>query len=257
MPSPGTLQRMEDPRAWHARGEVGIQHPRRPAGPAGGGAVALPMAPPPPKGRMVPAKKTVLEEEEYVDRLGEIIEGDYFPHNAKMNRTLADLAGNGIGNTPSRTPSASSVVGTPSSVIGMPTPGGSVPRPGGGLGANGGGGSSGLRSSSKEAGTGGALTKFVATHTSEDNKAFAELQVGSAPARASLCVYRCHRSILVDTRCCIVLRVSCPLFHGNPTTYRVLYTKCSVRCAERRRTGTCRHPSWASPAMLSVFLVLL
>lgn len=180
MPSPSILQRMEDPRAWHARGEVGIQHPRRPSGPPGGGAITLPMAPPLPNGRMVPAKKTVLQEEEYVDRLGEIIEGDYFPHNAKMHRTLADLAGhgqrNGNGNTP-RTPGERSILGTPSSVVGIPTPGGSIPRPGGELGANGGGGVSGLRSSSNEAGTGGALTKFVATHTSEDNQAFAELQV--------------------------------------------------------------------------------
>lgn len=181
MKSPCTLQRLEDPRAWHARGEVGIQHPRRPAGPGGDGAITLPMAPPLPKGRIVAAKKTVLEEEEYVDRLGEIIEGDYFPHNAKMHRTLASLAGHGHGNgngiTPSRTPGASSTVGTPSSVVGAPTPGGSIPGRGGELGASGDKGGSGLRSSSKEAGTGGALTKFVATHTSEDNQAFAELQV--------------------------------------------------------------------------------
>lgn len=178
IPSPGTLQRMEDPRAWHARGEMGIQHPRRPAGPAGGGAISLPMAPPLPKGRMVPAKKAVLEEEEYVDRLGEIIEGDYFPHNVKMHRALADLAGHGHsngGNTPTGTPGSSSVVGTPSSVIGIPAPGRAIPRRGGELGANGVG--SGQRPTSNEAGTGGALTKFVATHTSEDNQAFAELQV--------------------------------------------------------------------------------
>lgn len=214
MPSPGTLQRMEDPRAWHARGEVGIQHPRRPAGPSGVGAIALPMAPPLPKGRMVPTKKTVLEEEEYVDRLGEIIEGDYFPHNAKMHRTLADLAGNSNGNTPSRTPS--SVVRTPSSVIGMPTPGGSVPRPGGELGANGSGGGSGLTSSSKEAGTGGALTKFVATHTSEDNEAFAELQVGVG-SRVSLrvplpLVFSRRYQLLHSAACC---GAPCSLYDGK------------------------------------------
>lgn len=165
MPSPGTLQRLEDPRAWHARGEVGIHTARRPS--AGTRAVALPMAPPLPKGRPVPVKKTVLEEEEYVERLGEIIEGDYFPQNAKMTRVLAGLAGHGSGNTPSH------IAATPSSVIGAPTPGGSTPGRGGG----GAPGTTGDRISSKEAGTGGALTKFVARHTSEDNQAFAELQV--------------------------------------------------------------------------------
>ncbi|CAN0166320.1 unnamed protein product, partial [Hapterophycus canaliculatus] len=89
IPSPNTLARLEDPRAWHARGEVGIQQPKRSG--ATDGAVGLPMAPPLPKGRPVPAKKAVLEEEEYVERLGEIIEGDYFPHNAKMYRALAGL----------------------------------------------------------------------------------------------------------------------------------------------------------------------
>lgn len=176
MPSPGTLQRMEDPRAWHARGEVGIQPARRP-GVAGAGAITLPMAPPLPKGRPVPAKKAVLEEEEYVERLGEIIEGDYFPHNAKMHRALSGLSGHGQGhrNTPSQTPTA-----TPSSMIGGPSQGGSTPGHGGGSGDKGNGGEAVARSSSssQEAGTGGALTKFVATHTSEDIQAFAELQVG-------------------------------------------------------------------------------
>eukprot|EP00752_Nemacystus_decipiens_P007991 g7139.t1 len=163
MPSPGTLQRLEDPRAWHASGEGGVQRRRSSAG---NQAVALPLAPPQPKGRPVAVKKTVLEEEEYVDRLGEIIEGDYFPQNAKMTRALAGLAGHGPGNTPSH------MAGTPSSLPGAVTPGGSTPRRGGQLGS---GDSVGDRTSSN-AGTGGALTKFVATHTSEDNEAFAELQ---------------------------------------------------------------------------------
>lgn len=175
MPSPGTLQRLEDPRAWHARGEVGIQA-RRPS--AGTRAIALPMAPPLPKGRPVPVKKTVLEEEEYVDRLGEIIEGDYFPQNAKMTRALAGLAGHGRGNTPSH------IAATPSSVAGAATPGGSTPGGSGGGGAT---GPTGERKSSKEEGTGGALTKFVATHTSEDNQAFAELQVNDGGSH--LCRY--------------------------------------------------------------------
>ena len=182
MPSPGTLQRMEDPRAWHARGEAGIQKQLQPArrpGGASGGAIALPMAPPLPKGRPVPAKKTVLEEEEYVERLGEIIEGDYFPHNAKMYRALSGLTGQGHGqghgnDTPSHTPTA-----TPSSVIGGPSQVGSTPGRAGGPEGRGSGGGTGAGSSSKEAGTGGALTQFVATHTSEDNQAFAELQVRS------------------------------------------------------------------------------
>lgn len=174
MPSPGTLQRLEDPRAWHARGEVGIQAARRPS--AGTQAIALPMAPPLPKGRPVPVKKTVLEEEEYVDRLGEIIEGDYFPQNAKMTRALAGLAGHGTGNTPSH------MAATPSSVTEAATPGGSTPGRGGKLGS---GDTTGDRKSSKEAGNGGALTKFVATHTSEDNQAFAELQVRGRVAHLS------------------------------------------------------------------------
>lgn len=173
MPSPGTLQRMEDPRAWHVRGEVGIQPARR-AGDAEEGQITLPMAPPLPKGRPVPTKKTILEEEEYVERLGEIIEGDYFPHNAKMYRALSGLSGHGQGHrsTPSHTPTS-----TPSSVIGGPSLGGSTPGHGGGPGGKGSGGEAGAGSSSQEAGTGGALTTFVATHTSEDTQAFAELQV--------------------------------------------------------------------------------
>ena len=167
MPSPGTLQRLEDPRAWHARGEVGIHAARRPStGTAR--AVAHPMAPPLPKGRPVPVKKTVLEEEEYVDRLGEIIEGDYFPQNAKMARAIAGLAGSN--NTPSR------MAATPSSVTWEPTPGGCTPGPGGHPASSSSDNTGGSKLS-KKAGTGGALTKFVATHTSEDNQAFAELQV--------------------------------------------------------------------------------
>ena len=182
MPSPGTLQRLEDPRAWHARGEVGIQAARRPS--AGTGAVGLPMAPPLPKGRPAPVKKTVLEEDEYVDRLGEIIEGDYFPRNAKMTRALAGLAGHGAGNS---TPSH--MAATPSSVTEAATPGGSTPGRGGQLGS---GDASGDHKSSKEAGIGGALTKFVATHTSEDNQAFAELQVRGRFTRLS------HRAVVVS-----------------------------------------------------------
>lgn len=187
MPSPGTLQRLEDPRAWHARGEVGIQAARRPS--AGTRAAALPMAPPLPKGRPVPVKKTVLEEEEYVDRLGEIIEGDYFPQNAKMTRALGGLAGHGPGNTPSL------MDGTPSSVSRALTPGGSTPGHGGQLGSD----TTGDRKSSKEAGNGGALTKFVATHTSEDNQAFAELQVRGRFAHdvfcsSNICMYKQTRS---------------------------------------------------------------
>lgn len=181
MPSPNTLARLEDPRAWHARGEVGIQQPKRSG--SAGGAVGHPMAPPLPKGRRVPVKKAVLEEEEYVERLGEIIEGDYFPHNAKMHQALAGLARR-VG-TSSHTPGGS-LVNTPSSVSelptpGGPTPGGSTPGGGGELGAR--EGSAGGKPSTKEGGTGGALTKFVATHTSEDNQAFAELQVGVGAAR--------------------------------------------------------------------------
>eukprot|EP00903_Cladosiphon_okamuranus_P011850 g11133.t1 len=127
------------------------------------------MAPPLPRGRPVPVKKTVLEEEEYVDRLGEIIEGDYFPQNAKMARALAGLAGHGPYSTPS-----SQTRATPSSMTGAPTPGGSTRGRGEGL--PGSSDATGDRKSSKEAGSGGALTTFVATHTSEDNQAFAELQ---------------------------------------------------------------------------------
>lgn len=188
VPSPNTLARLEDPRAWHARGEVGIQQPKRSAA---GGVVALPMAPTLPKGRPVPVKKEVLEEEEYVERLGEIIEGDYFPHNAKMYQALASLARSG--GTSSRTPGGS-MVNTPSSVSELPTPGG-----GGDRGSSEGG--AGQNPSSKEAGTGGALTKFVATHTSEDNQAFAELQVGVGSDRLGirrlcLCVGDLRQSVL-------------------------------------------------------------
>ncbi|CAM9149982.1 unnamed protein product [Ectocarpus sp. 4 AP-2014] len=167
--TPTTLARLEDPRAWHARGEGGIQRPRpRP----GSGGIALPMAPPLPKGRSVPLKKTVLEEEEYVDRLGEIIEGDYFPNNAKMYRALAGLADHGQDPTPSRTPAVGSMVGTP--VTELRSIDESTDGNGRDLRVN--GGDSEGPSSSKDAGNGGALTKFVATHTSEDNEAFTELQ---------------------------------------------------------------------------------
>ncbi|CAN0435584.1 unnamed protein product, partial [Ectocarpus sp. 8 AP-2014] len=121
-------------------------------------------------------KKTVLEEEEYVDRLGEIIEGDYFPNNAKMYRALAGLADHGQDTTPSRTPAGGSMVGTP--VTGLRSIGESTGGDGLELRVN--GGDSKGPSSSKDAGNGGALTKFVATHTSEDNEAFAELQVRGA-----------------------------------------------------------------------------
>lgn len=170
MPTPNTLARIEDPRAWHARGEAGIQRPKPVHG--GSEAITLPMAPPLPKGRAVPVKKVVLEEEEYIERLGDIIEEDYFPHNSKMHSALlgltqgtpGDVTGNG-GSTPSRR----AFMGTPSSSE-VSTPVVSTP----GLGGT---GSSGEGRGGKPAGTGGALTKFVAMHTSEDNQAFAELQV--------------------------------------------------------------------------------
>lgn len=167
MPTPNTLAKLEDPRAWHARGEVGIQKPKPSS--RSTGAIALVMAPPPPKGRPVAAKKVVLEEDEYVERLGDIIEGDYFPHNVKMKRALSGLA-QGAG---SSTPSGRRFIGTPSSVASS-TPGGATPGPESGAGVE---GQSGGERATKKAGTGGALTKFVATHTSEDNQAFAELQV--------------------------------------------------------------------------------
>lgn len=167
MPTPNTLAKLEDPRAWHARGEVGIQKPKPSSRTTG--AIALVMAPPPPKGRPVAAKKVVLEEDEFVERLGDIIEGDYFPHNTKMKRALSGLA-QGAGNG---TPSGRGFIDTPSSVSSS-TPGGSTPAPGSGAVVQGEGGG---ERAAKQAGTGGALTKFVAAHTSEDNQAFVELQV--------------------------------------------------------------------------------
>lgn len=168
MPTPNTLAKLEDPRAWHARGEVGIQKAKPSSRTTG--AIALVMAPPPPKGKPIAAKKVVLEEDEYVERLGDIIEGDYFPHNTNMKRALSGLA-QGAGNS---TASGRGFIGTPSSVASS-TPGGSTPGPESGAVVQGeiwGG------KTAKKGGTGGALTKFVATHTSEDNQAFAELQVG-------------------------------------------------------------------------------
>lgn len=199
MATPTTLARLEDPRCWHARGEVGIQQ-RKPARRASD-AIALPMAPPPPKGRVVPVQKVVLEEDEYVERLGDIIEGDYFPHNAKMHRALSVLAqGNGVAGK--MTPSDGGSIGTPSSLR-LSTPGGSTPGrgessvDGGGRGSDGGEG--------KAAGTGGALTKFVARHTSEDNQAFAELQV-----RIACCSLPCVVKDMVtycqcDEYCCSMI----------------------------------------------------
>lgn len=175
IPTPNTLALLEDPRSWHVRGEVGIQHKRHRRDDANTDAiVAYPMAPPPPRGRAIPSSKVVLEEEEYVERLGDIIEGDYFPHNAKMSRALVKMAQNGAAGAreSANSPSGRSVIGTPSS-----TPGGSTPVSMS-LGDGSGAGASGARGKGKGTpGTGGALTRFVATHTSEDNEAFAELQV--------------------------------------------------------------------------------
>lgn len=175
--TPNTLAKLEDPRAWHARGEVGIVRRRNPSASKKGtedSMIAYPMAPPIPRGRAVPVKKKVLEEEEYVDRLGDIIESDYFPYNAKMMRTLAGLGGAAAGVTTS-----AGFIATPSSA-GFATPGGSTPGPG--ESASGEGDGRGSPSEEKVGGAlatgrGGALTRFVATHTSEDNEAFAELQV--------------------------------------------------------------------------------
>lgn len=185
MLTPTTLARLEDPRAWHARGEVGIQRSKR--DPRTANDIALPMAPPLPKGRVIPVKKVVLEEDEYVERLGDIIEGDYFPHNARMLRALSGLV-QGAGVPGSATPSGGGFMGTPSSVS-LSTPGGTTP--GRGAAAIG----KGKGSTDASAGTGGALTKFVATHTSEDNQAFAELQVGAhhfqTPTNEQVVATRC------------------------------------------------------------------
>lgn len=195
MATPNTLARIEDPRAWHARGEVGIQQLNRKSQLATD-AIALPMAPPLPEGRPIRARKVVLEEDEYVERLGDIIEGDYFPHNAKMYRALSSLAegvhGGGGSNTPSGRDRA--FVGTPSSVVSA-TPGASTPgRDASGLSGV------GKEGSKRAMGTGGALTAFVARHTSEDNEAFAELQV---TMRALL------ESTLSPNDCCVPLCACC------------------------------------------------
>lgn len=177
IPTPNTLALLEDPRSWHVRGEVGIQRKRHRRDDSNTEAmVAYPMAPPPPRDRAIPSRKVVLEEEEYMERLGDIIEGDYFPHNAKMSRALTRMAQNGATGVREgvTTPSGRSVIGTPST-LGSTTPASISFGDGSGAGAS---GVSIARGKGKGTpGTGGALTKFVATHTSEDNEAFAELQV--------------------------------------------------------------------------------
>lgn len=177
MLTPTTLAKMEDPRAWHARGEAGIRPAKPPA--RVDDVVAPPMAPPPPRGHTLPAQKTVLEEDEYVERLGDIIEKDYFPHNSRMSRALAGLGGSAADGSSS----AHGVGG----FAATPTPGGATP--GGAESQSGRGGEGGERTGHRggagqegeASGRGGALTKFVATHTSEDNQAFAELQVTPCP----------------------------------------------------------------------------
>ncbi|CAM9522453.1 unnamed protein product [Choristocarpus tenellus] len=168
--TPNTLARMEDPRSFHARGEAGIHRKRkretdRPT---------LPMAPPPPKtGVPVPMKKVVLEEDDYVERLGDIIEVDYFPHNARMVQVLAGEA--------SQSTPFGSTSGTPMSSRAS-TSGGAMPSVDG-LSFRDVESDNNPPSTQRNSGQGGALTKFVATHTSEDNEAFAELQEKDLNAR--------------------------------------------------------------------------
>ncbi|CAM9203798.1 unnamed protein product [Discosporangium mesarthrocarpum] len=154
--TPNTLARLEDPRPWHARGEVGIQCSRKKRPDE----LSVPMAPPPPvTGLPLPRKKVVLEEDEYVERLGEIIEGDYFPFNVRMTRALK-------GEAEQSTP-LEGISGTPIS-----SPGGSTLSHGGHKRKPSDRDDAGKKPGS---GKGGALTKFVSTHTSEDNESFAEL----------------------------------------------------------------------------------
>lgn len=174
------LAKLEDPRAWHAGGESGTRLGKPADRPAQAMAITLPMAPPPPRGRKPVVQKKVLEEDEYVERLGDIIEIDYFPHNARMSRALARLGGSVDGS--STTPGVGGFMGTPSLSL-RSTPGGSTPSHGkleSGDGAKGGENEDKetyRKDEARSAGQGGALTKFVASHTSEDNQAFAELQV--------------------------------------------------------------------------------
>lgn len=174
-PTPNTLAKLEDPRAWHARGEVGIvRRTNSSASKNADSMTSMPMAPPLPKGRSIPVQKKVLEEDEYVEQLGNIIENDYFPHNAKMSRALAGLVVVGVG-------TGDGFLGTPSSSV-LRTPGGSTPGVGRREGAEGSLAAKAEGKISRTAGGSGALTRFIATHTSEDNQAFAEIQVRGVPA---------------------------------------------------------------------------
>ena len=70
--TPTPLRKMEDPSLWHV---LPSRDERRKPN--------KPMAPPPPK-----KKRIVLDEDQYVETLGKVIERDYFPDLDKYRTHL-------------------------------------------------------------------------------------------------------------------------------------------------------------------------